>query len=78
MTESIDNGIAQRISELAALEQERANLASQNDGMLTPSAKLRVKELDVRIAMLADNILSDLNLSADINRRANRIAVRSI
>ncbi|UOD29669.1 hypothetical protein INH39_30510 [Massilia violaceinigra] len=78
MTESIDNGIAQRISELAALEQERATLASQHEGMLTPSAKLKVKELDVRIAMLADNILSDLNLSADINRRANRIAVRSI
>ncbi|NHZ41560.1 hypothetical protein [Massilia aquatica] len=78
MTESIDNGIAQRISELAVLEQERATLASQHEGMLPPSAKLKVKELDVRIAMLADNILSDLNVSADINRRANRIAVRSI
>lgn len=71
-------GIAERMSELENLEKERADLAGKQDGLHSPSAKLKAKELDVRIAMLADHILAEMKMIADISKRANQIATSAV
>jgi hypothetical protein len=70
-------GIQQQLSKLEALEKEQAALALDGD-MHSPSAQLRAKEIEMRMAMLMENILSMMKMVADINKRANQIATSAI
>lgn len=71
-------GIAQKMSHLEALKKEHADLAGKQDGMHSPSAKRKSKELDVRIATLADHIQAEMKTIADNNEQANKIATSAV
>ncbi|PHV06629.1 hypothetical protein CSQ96_14830 [Janthinobacterium sp. BJB412] len=69
--------IQQQMHDLRALEAEQAILAEQGE-LSSPAAKLKAKELELRMAMLVENMLSMMKMIADINKRANQIATNAI
>ncbi|WP_175048331.1 hypothetical protein [Duganella vulcania] len=69
--------IQQQMHDLHALEAEQAILAEQGE-LSSPAAKLKAKELELRMAMLVENMLSMMKMIADINKRANQIATNAI
>jgi hypothetical protein len=66
--------IGQQLHALEALEKEHAELLASQGDKHSPAAALRAKEIETRMSMLMNDMLSLMKMLADINKRANEIA----
>lgn len=63
-----------RMRELEALEKEHADLIASQGDKHSPVAMLKAKDIEMRMAMQIENMMSLIKMLADLNKRANEIA----